>query len=111
MATRLANSPQGLLLQLAIGGAGLSTLVALWLEWWRAARATAAAQVSLIVWGWAFAQYPYVIPFTLSIRDAAAPSPALEVLLGCLAVGSLILFPSLAYLFRTFSSSKSVQQV
>ena len=68
-------------------------------------------QVSLIVWGWAIAQYPYVIPFTLTIRDAAAPWPTLELLLGCLAVGSLILLPSLAYLFRTFSSSKSLQSV
>jgi cytochrome bd ubiquinol oxidase subunit II len=111
MATRLAASPLGLLLQLAIGAAGLATLVALWLEWWRAARATAAVQVSLILWGWAIAQYPYVIPFTLTIRDAAAPRPTLELLLGCLAAGSLILFPSLAYLFRTFSSSKSLHSV
>jgi cytochrome d ubiquinol oxidase subunit II len=111
MATRLADSRLGLLLQLAIGGTGLATLVALWLEWWRAARAAAAAQVSLIVWGWAFAQYPYVIPFTLTIRDAAAPWPTLELLLGGLGAGSLILFPSLAYLFRTFSSSRSPQKV
>jgi hypothetical protein len=86
-------------------------IVALWLEWWRAARTTAAVQVSLILRGWGIAQYPYVIPFTLTIRDAAALRPTLELLLGCLGVGSLIVFPSLAYLFRTFSSSTSLQTV
>jgi cytochrome bd ubiquinol oxidase subunit II len=91
-------------LQAAIAVAGITTLVALWREWWRAARAAAAAQVSFILWGWAVVQYPYLVPFTFTIRDAAAPRSTLQVLLGCLAAGSLVLIPSLAYLFRAFSS-------
>jgi cytochrome d ubiquinol oxidase subunit II len=96
-----------MLFQLAIGVGGLVTLVALWHERWQVARVTGAAQVSLILWGWALAQHPYVIPFTLTIGDAAAPPITLRLLLGGLAVGSVILIPSLAYLFAIFSKSQS----
>ena len=107
LATRLAATPSAMLFQLAIGVGGLATLVALWRERWRVARVTGAAQVSLILWGWAMAQHPYVIPFTLTIGDAAAPPVTLQLLLGGLAVGSVILIPSLAYLFAIFSRSQS----
>ena len=105
--TRLAATPPSLLFQLAIGVGGLATLVALWRERWQVARVTGAAQVSLILWGWALAQYPYVIPFTLTIGDAAAPPVTLQLLLGGLALGSVILIPSLAYLFAIFSRRRS----
>ena len=107
IATRLAARPSALPFQLAIGVSGVATLVALWRERWQAARVTAAAQVSLILWGWSLAQYPYVIPFTLTIGDAAAQPVTLQVLLGGLALGSVILIPSLAYLFSIFSRSQS----
>jgi cytochrome bd ubiquinol oxidase subunit II len=109
VATRLAATPSALLFQLAIGAGGLATLVALWRERWQLARAAGAAQVSLILWGWAMAQHPHVIPFTLTIGDAAAPRATLEVLLGGLVIGSVILLPSLAYLFAVFSKSQSAQ--
>jgi cytochrome d ubiquinol oxidase subunit II len=107
VATRLAATPSAMLFQLAIDVAGLATLVALWRGRWRVARVTGAAQVSMILWGWAMAQHPYVIPFTLTIGDAAAPRVTLEVLLGGLVIGSVILLPSLAYLFAVFSKSQS----
>ena len=107
VATRLAATPSAMLFQLAIGVAGLATLVALWRERWRVARVTGAAQVSMILWGWAMAQHPYVIPFTLTIGDAAAPRVTLELLLGGFVIGSVILLPSLAYLFALFSRSQS----
>jgi cytochrome bd ubiquinol oxidase subunit II len=94
-------------LQLAIAAAGVATLAALVREWWRVARAAAALQVSLILWGWALAQYPYMVPFTLTIHDAAAPPITLALLLGGLAAGSLVLIPSLVYLFRTFSDLRA----
>src|SRR5262245_22668100 len=107
IATRLAATPPALLFQLAIGVGGLVALVALWRERWQVARVAGAAQVSLIFWGWALAQYPYVIPFTLTIGDAAAQPVTLQLLLGGPGVGSLILIPSLAYLFAIFSRSRS----
>ena len=59
-------------------------------------------QVSLIVWGWALAQYPYLVPPDLTIRDAAAPRITLVLILWALVAGGLVLFPSLVYLLRVF---------
>jgi cytochrome d ubiquinol oxidase subunit II len=85
--------------------AAITAIVALWRREYRAARIAAAAQVSLILWGWAFAQYPFVIPPTLSINAAAAPRETLVLLLVGLAVGAAVLIPSLRYLFRTFTTA------
>jgi cytochrome d ubiquinol oxidase subunit II len=67
------------------------------------ARVAVGAQVTLILWGWALAQYPFVIPPALTIRQSAAPGVTLELLLVGLGVGALVLIPSLRLLFKTFS--------
>ncbi len=66
------------------------------------ARLCAAAQVSLILWGWALAQFPYIVEPDITIAAAAAPPQTLRLLLIALAVGALVLFPSFYYLFRVF---------
>jgi cytochrome d ubiquinol oxidase subunit II len=91
----LTTSPWAIPLHVATGLAAIAAIVAL-------ARVAAAAQVTLILWGWALAQYPYVVPPTLSIRSAAAPTRTLELALWALALGAILLFPSLANLFRLF---------
>jgi cytochrome d ubiquinol oxidase subunit II len=92
-------------LQIVTAAAALTAIWALWSRRWRLARLAAGAQVSLILWGWAFAQYPFLIPPTLRIHDAAAPRITLELLLWGLVGGSVILIPSLVYLMRTFASA------
>ncbi len=90
---------------------GLSAIVAfgaLWTRRYQIARVAAALQVSCILWGWAFAQFPYVIPTSLTIRDAAAPRITLDLLLAGLIGGSIVLVPSLAYLYRTFARRSSL---
>ena len=98
----LSASAWALPLHVATGVAAVSAIGALWVRRYRVARVAAAAQVSLILWGWALAQYPYVVPPTLTIADAAAPALTLTLILWALAAGALVLFPSLAYLFRVF---------
>ena len=83
-----------------------AAIAALWLRHYRAARLAAAAQVSLILWGWMIAQYPYLVPSTLTIRDAAAPAVTLRLLAVGLTAGTLILAPSLRYLMRTFKGRR-----
>jgi len=88
------------------GATALAAIAALWSVWtrrWLTARLAAALQVSLILWGWVLVQYPFVVPPTLSIRSAAAPHTTLELLLGALIGGAILLFPALAYLFRIFA--------
>ena len=74
----------------------------LWTRRYAAARFFAAAQMTMILLGWAFAQYPYLIEPDITITSAAAPRITLQLLLGALIVGVLVLFPSYYYLFRVF---------
>ena len=104
---QLMTSAWALPFQGATAVAALTAIWALWHRWWSVARVAAAAQVSLILWGWAFVQYPYLIPPAHAIRDVAAPRITLELLLWALAGGGVLLLPSLVYLFRTFSASKT----
>jgi cytochrome bd ubiquinol oxidase subunit II len=83
----------------------ITTLWLLWTRRFRTARITAAAQVAMILWGWGFAQYPYLVRPELTIHENAAPEATLRLLLMALAAGALLLFPSYWYLFRVFKTS------
>jgi cytochrome d ubiquinol oxidase subunit II len=99
----LTASPWAVPLHAATGASALAALWLLWTRrfWW--ARVAAAAQVTLIVWGWALAQYPYLVRPDLTIASSAAPESVLEVLLVALLAGAVVLIPSLVYLFRVFA--------
>ncbi|HJS42230.1 MAG TPA: cytochrome d ubiquinol oxidase subunit II [Gemmatimonadales bacterium] len=90
------------LLHLLTGVAALVAFGALLRRRYRVARVAAAAQVALILWGWGFSQYPYLLPPDLTIADAAAPRVTLELALIALIGGAIVLFPSLFYLFKVF---------
>jgi cytochrome d ubiquinol oxidase subunit II len=81
-------------------------LTALKLRFFGFARIAAAAQVSLVLLGWGMAQYPYLIVPDITIYGSAAPAATLRLLLLALAVGGLLLFPSLAYLFSVFKCQR-----
>jgi cytochrome bd ubiquinol oxidase subunit II len=102
--TYLLSSPQALLLQAATAAAAITAICALIWRRYRLARVAAAAQVTLILWGWLLAQYPYVIPPTLTVTDAAAPPATLRAIMVALVAGAVLLFPSLAYLFGIFKA-------
>ncbi|MDA8343859.1 MAG: cytochrome d ubiquinol oxidase subunit II [Thermaerobacter sp.] len=55
-----------------------------------------------LLWGWGFAQWPYVVYPDFSILASAAPKPALLQILYTLPVGVLLLAPSLYLLFKVF---------
>ncbi|HKV35274.1 MAG TPA: cytochrome d ubiquinol oxidase subunit II [Pyrinomonadaceae bacterium] len=71
---------------------------------YKLARICAAGQVTLILLGWALAQYPNLVEPDISITSAAAPRITLELLLAALAAGALLLFPSYYYLIRVFKA-------
>ena len=98
----LIFAPWAVPLHLLTAAAAITALVALWARRWRVARVAAAAQVSLILWGWALSQYPYILPADLSIANAAAPAATLRLVLAALVAGAVLLLPSLYYLFRIF---------
>lgn len=104
----LVHAPWAAPLHLLTGASAVTALAALWRRQWRVARVAAAAEVSLFIWGWALAQYPYLVPPDLMIAGAAAPAVTLRLVLGALAVGAAVLFPSLFYLFRVFKSKAAL---
>ncbi|MHB1862691.1 MAG: cytochrome d ubiquinol oxidase subunit II [Gemmatimonadaceae bacterium] len=103
----LENSAWALPFQVATGAAALAAIGALWRRRYAWARLAAAAQVSLILWGWAFAQFPYVVPPNLTIENTAAPRITLELVAWALAAGAALLIPSLVYLRRTFAARRT----
>jgi cytochrome d ubiquinol oxidase subunit II len=106
MRAGLLAAPWSFALFVCTGAAALAAVVALWRRSFMFARVAVAAEVSLILWGWAAAQYPYVIPPSMTIRAAAAPPGTLDFLLWALAGGAVILLPSLAYLLRRSTSTE-----
>jgi cytochrome d ubiquinol oxidase subunit II len=85
----------------AIGGsaiAGCATLVLIARRRFEPARYSAAMAVAAIVAGWGIAQSPEILP-GLTVEEAAAGDETLIALLAGIAVGLLILLPSLALLF------------
>jgi cytochrome d ubiquinol oxidase subunit II len=87
---------------------GLGTLFALLSLWavltrrYAIARVTAAAEVVMLLWGWALAQWPYIIYPDLTLQASAAPDATLGFLLATAPVGGLLLIPSLWLLFTVF---------
>ncbi len=100
----LTASPWALPLHLATGVTAIAVLAALWFRRFRLARLGAGLQVSLIFWGWALAQYPLLIPPAFPIEGSAAAHPTLRALLIAIALGAVVLVPSLWYLFQIFKT-------
>ena len=101
----LTTSLWGGVIQFGIGSLTVAAVVLLVTQryWW--ARACAILQVTLTIWAWGLAQFPYLIPPDLTIFNASAPGITLKFIAGTLVVGALFLFPSLYYLFRIFKGS------
>ena len=94
------TSGGGLAMVIVSGIAGLVTLGLEWRSRFEWARYTAAIAVGSIVAGWALAQRPELLPGELTLDQAAASNATLAALLISVAIGMLVLAPSLRYLFR-----------
>ena len=79
--------------------AGLATLTVVWRRRYEPARYLAAVAVAATIAGWALAQNPVFLQ-GLTIREAAAGHDTLVAVVVAILVGALLLFPSLALLFR-----------
>jgi cytochrome d ubiquinol oxidase subunit II len=77
---------------------GIATLALVGTRRFFLARVSAALAVAGLIAGWALAQQPDLLE-GLSIQQAAAPHETLVVVIGAVAMGAAILFPSLGLLF------------
>ena len=100
----ISRSSWALALHILTAIFALGAFYTLWTRRYRAARVCTAGQVTLILLGWAFAQFPYIVEPNISITSAAAPQITLRLLLGALIAGAVLLFPSYYYLFRIFKT-------
>jgi cytochrome bd ubiquinol oxidase subunit II len=98
----LTTGAAAISVHIATACSALATIIALIRRRFTVARVTAAAQASFIVWGWAWSQFPYLLPPRATIAAAAAPPITLRLTLTTLAIGTVILLPSFVYLFRVF---------
>jgi cytochrome bd ubiquinol oxidase subunit II len=102
MSRGLTASSWALPLHLATAVSAIAVFATLWSRRYRAARVLVGVQASCIFWGWAVSQYPYLVPPDLTVASAAAPEITLRLTLWALGLGTLVLAPSLVYLFRVF---------
>jgi cytochrome d ubiquinol oxidase subunit II len=98
---------RGLPVILASAVAGISSIVLLLRRRTGLARVAAALAVTAIIWGWAVAQYPYLLQPGLTVQAAAAGPATLNAMLISLVAGAVLLVPSLAFLFALFHRGQS----
>ncbi|MBV9579043.1 MAG: cytochrome d ubiquinol oxidase subunit II [Chloroflexi bacterium] len=97
---------RGWVLMLLSGVCGVAALLLLRRNARHATRALAALAVAAIVWGWGIAQYPYLLPETLTISTAAGAPATLGWLVVVVVVAVLLVVPSLFLVYRLDQQSR-----
>ena len=90
---------QGLPLVVLSALCGVGLLAALLRGGRRPLRPLAAGAVVAVIWGWGVAQFPYLLPTSLRIDQAAAPDPTLVTVFIVFAVAAVLVLPSLGLLY------------
>jgi cytochrome bd ubiquinol oxidase subunit II len=86
--------------------AGVTVLALLLFDIVTPVRPLAALAVAAVVWGWAVAQYPDVLPPDVTIASTAAPTGTMASLLVIVGVIVVLVVPSFALLFRLAGSGR-----
>ena len=79
--------------------AGVAVLGMIWLRWFPGLRVTAAIAVAAVVWGWGLAQYPDLLPGSLTLAAGSAPPGALLAELVIAGAAALIVGPAFGLLY------------
>lgn len=87
--------------------AGLASLGLLYGRRFRAARVTSGLAVGGVLWGWAVAQYPYLLVGSLTVGQASALDATLVALLMSLLIGAVLVIPSMIALFALFQRPRT----
>jgi len=90
---------EGLPLVIVSGLCGLAVLVLLLRGARRGLRPLAAGAVVAVIWGWGVAQFPYLLPTSLRIDQAAAPGPTLDAVLIVFVIAAIVVLPALGLLY------------
>lgn len=79
--------------------AGVAVLVLVLLGRLRGTRPLAALAVAAVVWAWGVAQWPYLLPETLTVEQAAGASASITWVLAVFGVAIVVVIPSLGLLY------------
>ena len=90
---------QGLPLVILSALCGLALLAVLLQGGRKPLRPLAAGAVIAVIWGWGVAQFPYLLPTSLRIDQAAAPDPTLSIVFIVFAAAAVLVLPSLGLLY------------
>jgi cytochrome d ubiquinol oxidase subunit II len=102
---------EGLPLVLVSLACGLGALVLLWRGARRGVRPLAVGAVVAVIWGWGAAQYPYLLPQTLTIEEGAGASETLTAVLVVFGIAVVVVLPALALLFTLDQRSLLEEEV
>ncbi|HEY1284999.1 MAG TPA: cytochrome d ubiquinol oxidase subunit II [Solirubrobacterales bacterium] len=94
---RLVAEALPLMIVSALCGIGVLVLLARGER--RFSRALAIGAVAAVIWGWGVAQFPYLLPETLTIREGAAVSATLTEVLVVFGVAVVLVIPALGLLY------------
>lgn len=86
---------------------GAFSIWALWMRRFTGASLGAVVAVGSVVWGWGIAQFPMLVPPTISIDVAKAPRAVLQPMIWAIVAGSVLVVPSLGYLLLLFKGQRS----
>jgi len=90
---------QGLPLVILSALCGVGLLAVLLRGGRRPLRPLAAGAVIAVIWGWGVAQFPYLLPTDLTISEAAAPGPTLDMVFIVFGAATVFVLPSLFLLY------------
>jgi cytochrome bd ubiquinol oxidase subunit II len=86
-------------LVIASGVCGIGSLILLLRHSTRGARILSIGAVATVMIGWGVAQWPYILPTSLKVSQAAAPSGTLDAILVVFIAAAVIILPALGLLF------------
>jgi NADH dehydrogenase FAD-containing subunit/cytochrome bd-type quinol oxidase subunit 2 len=93
-------------LLLLSGVTGLGALLILRRRARRATRLLGAAAVASVIWGWGVAQYPYLLPESLTISAGAGAPATLQWLVVVVVAALVLVLPSLLFVFHLDQQSR-----
>lgn len=101
----LGEAPWSIPFHILTGAVALWAIWTIWKRQFRLACILVPIQVTLIVFGWGLAQYPYLVTPDLTFSNVAAPDTVLRSTLIILGVGGVLLVPAFWYLYAVFKGT------